>query len=104
MKNPGSRLMVLKAVSSASPVIIPGSAMGSNSNSEMAFLPKNSLRQSAAAASVPSTNAMAVDKAAICSDNVTDSMISPRDAATLNHFNVSPFGGKLNAASSVLNA
>jgi hypothetical protein len=35
------------AVSSASPVIIPGSAIGNSSSSETAFLPKNVLRHSA---------------------------------------------------------
>ncbi|MNP44947.1 hypothetical protein D3C76_1388350 [compost metagenome] len=65
MKKPGSRLMVLNAVNSASPVMIPGSAIGSRSSSEIAFLPKNSLRHSAAAASVPSTRAMAVESDAI---------------------------------------
>lgn len=92
VKKPGSRLTVLNAVNSARPVTIPGKAIGNSSNSEMAFLPKKSRRQSAAAASVPSTNAIAVDNAAIFSDNVTASRISLRCAATLNQRSVSPCG------------
>ncbi|MGK3418916.1 hypothetical protein ACSLNL_23065, partial [Escherichia coli] len=42
--------------------------MGSNSNSEMAFLPKKSRRHSAAAASVPNTSAINVASAATLSD------------------------------------
>ncbi|GDU73938.1 hypothetical protein BvCmsSIP076_03604 [Escherichia coli] len=83
---------------------MPGSAMGSSSNSEMAFLPKKSRRHSAAAASVPNTSAINVASAATLSDSVTASRISLRRAATLNQRSVRPCGGKLNAASSVLNA
>ncbi len=53
------------------PVMIPGRAIGSSSSSDTAFLPK-ALRHRAPAASVPSTKAMAVDRAAILSDTVPE--------------------------------
>ena len=49
---------------SAMPVMMPGSAIGRISSSEIASRPKNFARASAAAASVPSTSASAVLQAA----------------------------------------
>ena len=50
-----------KAERSAMPVTMPGSAIGRTSSSEIASRPKKRARDSAAAASVPSTSASAVD-------------------------------------------
>ena len=104
VSRPGSRPTALNAVRSARPVMIPGRAIGSSSSSDTAFLPKKALRHRAPAASVPSTKAMAVDRAAILSDSVTACRMSLRPAASLNQRSVSPCGGKLKAASSVLKA
>ena len=79
--------------------------MGSSSNSEMAFLQKKFHRHSAAAASVPNTSAINITSAA--SLEVTVSRHQEYHyavATTLNQRSVRPCGGKLNAASSVLNA
>ena len=84
--------------------MMPGRAMGRISISEMPSLPKKSRRYSAAEASVPSTSAISVATQAICSDSLIDSSTSGRANATLIHFRVKPFGGKLKAASSVLKA
>ncbi|MNF04995.1 hypothetical protein D3C80_2046300 [compost metagenome] len=84
--------------------MIPGRAMGRISISEMLSLPKKLRRYSAAEARVPSTRASSVARQATCSDSVIDSSTSGREKATLNHFRVKPWGGKLKAASSVLKA
>ena len=84
--------------------MIPGSAIGRININDTPCLPKNSRRYSAAEASVPSTMAISVAMAAICNDSLIASNTSGRAKATLNHFNVKPWGGKLNAASSVLKA
>ncbi|MNS62761.1 hypothetical protein D3C72_958350 [compost metagenome] len=62
---PGSIPSVLNVASSAIPVMIPGSAIGKISISEMPCLPKKSRRYKAADASVPSTIAINVAMAAI---------------------------------------
>ncbi len=51
--------------------MIPGSAIGSISSSEIASRPKKRERQTAAAASVPSTMATAVETAPTCSDSAS---------------------------------
>jgi hypothetical protein len=82
-------LTALKAVSSARPVMIPGSAIGNSSSSETAFLPKNVLRHSALqqACQVQGNSGR---QRGILSDNVTASIISLRPAASLNQRSVSP--------------
>ena len=52
--------MVRKPFWSASPVTIPGSAIGRMISSETTLRPKKRVRRSAIAASVPSTSAIAV--------------------------------------------
>ncbi|MNW03806.1 hypothetical protein D3C71_1997930 [compost metagenome] len=84
--------------------MIPGSAMGRISISEMPCLPKKSRRYNAADASVPRTMAISVAIEAICNDSLIASSTSGRENATPIHFRVKPLGGKLNAASSVLKA
>lgn len=101
---PGSIPNVLKVASRAMPVMIPGRAMGRISISEIPCLPKNSRRYNAAEARVPRTMAIRVAMAAICNDSLMASSTSGRAKATLNHFRVKPWGGKLKAASSVLKA
>ena len=59
----------LKAERSAMPVMMPGSAIGRMTSSEIASRPKNSSRDTAAAQSVPSTSAIAVAIAATVTDS-----------------------------------
>ena len=54
----------MKAERSAMPVMMPGSAIGRMTSSEMVSRPKNFVRDTAAAQSVPSTSAIAVEIAA----------------------------------------
>ncbi|MNC59148.1 hypothetical protein D3C75_1089380 [compost metagenome] len=84
--------------------MIPGRAIGRISISEMLSLPKKLRRYSAAEARVPSTSAISVARQATCTDNLIASSTSGRANATLNHFKVKPWGGKLKAASWVLKA
>ena len=79
---------------SAMPVTMPGSAIGRISSSEIASRPKNVVRASAAAASVPSTSAVAVEYAATSNDSRIAAQTSLRSHATANHCVVSAGGGK----------
>ena len=76
------------------PVMTPGSAIGRISSSEIASRPKKVARASAAAASVPSTTAMAVDQAATSKLSRIAAHTSSRCQATPNHCVVSAGGGK----------
>ncbi len=76
------------------PVTTPGSAIGRISSSETASRPKKRLRASAAAASVPSSSAMAVDQAATWKLSVMACQTSSRAQATPNQRVVSAGGGK----------
>jgi hypothetical protein len=80
---------------SAMPVTMPGSAMGSTSRNDTASRPKKRLRDTAAAASVPSTSATAVAILATRSERNSACQKSLRPAATANHRSVSAGGGKL---------
>ncbi|MNN75467.1 hypothetical protein D3C81_1917730 [compost metagenome] len=104
VNRPGSMPRLLNAESRAIPVMMPGRAIGRISISEMPSLPKKLRRYSAAEARVPSTRAINVARQATCSDSLMDSSTSGRAKATANQLRVNPLGGKLNAASSVLNA
>ena len=76
------------------PVMMPGSAIGSTNSSEIASRPKNLARDSAAAASVPSTSASAVAIAATSTDSRSAGQMSgarPRRRRTIAC--VSPGGG-----------
>ena len=65
-------------------MMMPGSAIGRISRSEIVSRPKNRERQTAAAARVPSTSASSVDTAATCSDSASASQMSCRAHATAN--------------------
>src|SRR5262245_729174 len=86
------------------PVMIPGSAIGRTSSSEIESRPKNFERHTAAAASEPNTMASAVAIAATRSDNPSAAWMSSRASATANHLLVNAGGGNTNVASSALNA
>ena len=60
-----------KAERSAMPVMMPGSAMGRMTSSEMVSRPKKRVRLTAAAQSVPRTSAMTVEMVATLTDRVS---------------------------------
>ena len=71
---------------SASPVMIPGSAIGRMTRNEIVSRPKNAERETAIAASVPRTSAMVVAPSAALTDSLSASRTSSSCQATLNHF------------------
>src|SRR4051794_20627246 len=83
----------LNAERSEMPVMIPGSAIGRITSSEMVSRPKNRVPETAAAQSVPSTSAIRVEIDATCTDSVSACQTSARFQVTSNHFSVSPGGG-----------
>ena len=82
-----------KAERSEMPVMMPGSAIGRMSSSEIASRPKNRARDSAAAASVPRTSATSVESGGDRDDRPSASQTSCRSQATANHSACSPGGG-----------
>src|SRR5262245_57627453 len=76
------------------PVMMPGSAMGRMTKSEMASRPKNLLPETAAAQSVPRTSATSVEMVATCTDNVSACQTSGRLKVTSNQRSVRPGGGQ----------
>ena len=72
----------LNALRRLIPVMMPGSAIGRISRSETVSRPKKRERQTAAAASVPSTSAISVEAAATWSDRRSASRTSGRAHAT----------------------
>ncbi len=84
----------LKAERSEMPVMMPGSAMGRMTSSEMVSRPKNFVPETAAAQSVPSTSAMSVEIAATCTDSVSACQTSTRFQVTANQLSVRPGGGQ----------
>src|SRR5690348_10849438 len=91
----------LKAERSEMPVMMPGSAIGRITSSEIDSRPKNFVPDTAAAQSVPSSSAIAVEIVATCTDNVSACHTSTRPQVTANHFVVSPGGGHWYVRSSV---
>ena len=83
----------LKAERSAMPVMMPGSAIGRMTSSDIVSRPKKRVCETAAAQSVPSTRAMAVEAAATRSDRPSASHTSGRFHVTPSHFSVRPGGG-----------
>ena len=84
----------LKAERSAMPVMMPGSAMGRMTRSEIVSRPKNFVRDTAAAISVPMTMEISVATLATFTDRISASQTSGRFHAAANHFSVRPGGGK----------
>src|SRR5205823_13857356 len=78
----------------ASPVTIPGNAIGSTSRNETVSRPKNRKRCTANADSDPRTSAMAVAPTPALIDSHRDDRTSLLWNATANHFAVSPLGGQ----------
>ncbi len=76
------------------PVMMPGSAIGRMTSSEIVSRPKNLVRLTAAAQSVPSTSAITVEIDATFTDSVSASHTSGRFQVTANHFVVKPGGGQ----------
>ena len=85
----------LKAERSDMPVMMPGSAIGRMTSSEIASRPKNRARVIAAAHRVPRTRATSVATAATRSERPSAAQTSARPQATASHFVVSPGGGKV---------
>ncbi len=83
----------LKAERSAMPVMMPGSAMGRMTSSEMVSRPKNFVWLTAAAQSVPRTSAITVEMAATWTDSDSACQTSGRFQVTANHCVVRPGGG-----------
>src|SRR6218665_304981 len=75
------------------PVMMPGSAIGRITSSDIVSRPKNFEPDTAAAQSVPSTSAMSVEIDATCTDSVSACQTSGRFQVTSNHLRVSPGGG-----------
>ena len=71
---------------SASPVTIPGNAIGRMTRNEMISRPKKRERDTASAASVPRMSAMTVAPNAAFTDSHRASRTSGLFHATLNHF------------------
>ncbi|MNL45498.1 hypothetical protein D3C87_1681480 [compost metagenome] len=82
-----------KAERSAMPVMMPGSAIGRMTSSEMVSRPKKRVWLTAAAQSVPSTRATAVAIEATLTESVSAAQTSGRFQAMANHCVVSPGGG-----------
>ena len=82
-----------KAERSAMPVMMPGSAIGRMTSSEIVSRPKNLEPLTAAAQSVPRTSAIAVEIAATCTDSVSACQTSGRFHVTASHWVVKPGGG-----------
>ena len=93
-----------KAERRAIPVTTPGKAMGRITSSEIVSRPKNRVRLTAAAQSVPRIIATTVEIEATLTDSVRASQTSGRFQVTANHFNVSPGGGQAKLFSSVVKA
>src|SRR5690349_14732302 len=83
----------LNADLSEIPVMMPGSAIGRITSSEMVSRPKNRVPETAAAHSVPSTSAISVEIDATCTESVSACQTSGRFHVTSNHLSVSPGGG-----------
>ena len=66
--------------------MIPGSAIGRMTRNEIVSRPKNLERETASAASVPRTSAMAVAPSAASTDSQSASRTSGLCHATPNHF------------------
>src|SRR5687767_1537505 len=83
-----------KAERSEMPVMMPGSAMGRTTSSEIVSRPKNFVPDTAAAQSVPRTSAIAVEMAATWTESVKACQTSERFQVTSNHLSVRPGGGQ----------
>ena len=83
----------LKAARSAMPVMMPGSAIGRMTSSEIASRPKNFEPDTAAAHSVPSIMAIKVAIAATVTDSCSAAHTSGRFQVTASHSVVRPGGG-----------
>jgi hypothetical protein len=104
VQNPGAMSARWNAELSAMPVTMPGRAIGRMKPIAIRSLPRNVLRASASAASVPSTTAARVAPSATSADNISASSTSGRVNACENQRAVTPFGGNVKALSSVLKA
>jgi hypothetical protein len=79
---------------SAIPVMMPGSASGSTSSSEMASRPKKRKRCTPKAAAEPSASAIAVAKRPALTDNHSAARTCGSCQATLSHLVLSPWIGQ----------
>ena len=93
VQKPGCMPPSLNADSSAMPVMMPGSAIGSTNSSVTDSRPRKRLFASANAASVPRTIAMQVATDATESDIRSAAQMSSRANATENQCSVRPGGG-----------
>src|SRR3990170_803862 len=83
---------------------MPGSASGRTRRNESASRPKKRLRETAAAASDPSTMAIRVATSATWTESHSAAQTSERPQATANHCVVNPGRGKRKVESSVVKA
>ncbi len=86
------------------PVMIPGRAIGRMMKRLRVFLPKKLVRQTAAAASVPTISAITVEMAATRRERPSAALISEFCQATPNQSVVNPGGGNRKLADSVVKA
>ena len=93
VQKPGSMRALLIAASSAMPVTMPGSAIGSTSRTVMLSLPRKLPRAMPSAVSEPRTIATNVATAATDNDRRIAAQISERANAASNQCSVSPGGG-----------
>src|ERR1700755_3054435 len=82
-----------KAERRGMPVMIPGSAIGRMTSSEIVSRPKNLVRLTAAAQKVQRTMAISVEIPATLTDSVSASQTSGRFQVAANHCVVRPGGG-----------
>ena len=80
----------LNAERSEMPVMMPGSAIGRMTSSEIVSRPKNFVPDTAAAQSVPRTSAIAVEIAATCTESVSACQTSGRFQVTAEPFERQP--------------
>ena len=85
--------MVRKALLSAMPVTMPGSAIGRMISSETVWRPKKRVRRNASPASVPSTSAIAVASSATSTLTSSACRAPWLWAASFHQCRVNPLGG-----------
>src|SRR5262245_34379508 len=104
VQKPGSMPALLIAESSAMPVMMPGSAIGSTSSTVMLSLPRKLPRAMPSAVREPSKIASRVATAATASDKRIAAQMSSRANAALNQCSVRPGGGNSYVRSAVVSA
>src|SRR3954454_10275660 len=96
VSNPNGRPISRNALLRAMPVTMPGSAIGRRTRSEIVLRPKNRYRDTANAAIVPSSSAMAVAPSPAFTLVVSAARAPEECHALVHHVVVNPRGGQPN--------